>query len=82
MIRIMSKKCLQEPAHSVSEAIETMDIETWARDAEGGQLPPESARAFAQWLNSQWNDFTDDEEATVGDVLNGAVSSWCGGRSF
>lgn len=56
----------------------------WAlgTDAASGQLPTESAKPFANWLNGVWDDFADDEEATVEDVLKGAVTQWCGGRTF
>lgn len=59
-------------------------IQEWAT-GEGpteGQLPKASGRAFAEWLNNGWNDWTEEGETTVKDVLEGAVSDWCGGRSF
>lgn len=82
MINILSRKCLDEKAADVTGSIEPMDIEKWARDETGGQLPEESARAFGRWLYEAWGDFADDEEATVEGVLKGAVNDWCGGRSF
>lgn len=54
----------------------------WARDPEHGGLPLESARGFANWLSNCWADWTEDPEATVKDVLEGAVTEWCGGRTF
>jgi hypothetical protein len=57
-------------------------IYDWATSENGGQLPGESARAFASWLDENWNEWTDDEESTVGSVLDGAVTEWCGGRTF
>ena len=60
-----------------------MFVREWALDKEtGGQLPDASGRAFAVWLDNNWNEWTEDEEATVKSVLEGAVSDWCGGRSF
>ena len=47
-----------------------------------GNLPGVSAQPFANWLNNQWSDFTDDDELTVEDVLKGAIVDWCGGRTF
>jgi hypothetical protein len=47
-----------------------------------GQLPGKSAHAFADWLNNGWDNWTEDDEKTVEDVLRGAVYNWCGGRSF
>jgi len=52
----------------------------WAEDPDHGGLPPESARGFAHWINACWDDWTEDPETTVGGVLDGAVTAWCGGR--
>lgn len=82
MINILSKACQQERAADVVETIEPYDIIIWAKDDEGGQLPAPSAQAFGRWLADAWSKFADDEEATVGDVLQGAVSDWVGGRTF
>lgn len=57
-------------------------IFAWARDPEHGGLPERSARAFADWLSNVWADWTDDEGVTVKAVLEGAVTDWCGGRTF
>jgi len=57
-------------------------ILAWARDPEHGSLPERSARSFADWLSNVWADWTDDEGVTVEAVLQGAVSDWCGGRTF
>lgn len=46
-----------------------------------GQLPAASGRAFAEWLNNEWNDWC-EEPVKVKELLEGAVSNWCGGRSF
>lgn len=56
------------------------DILDWALETDGGCLPADSARAFAVWLDKVWEDWTDDESATVEGVLKGAVEDWCGGR--
>jgi hypothetical protein len=57
-------------------------ILTWALDPEYGGLPALSGRSFANWLSNCWADWTEEPGATVKDVLEGAVSDWCGGRSF
>lgn len=57
-------------------------IFSWAADPEHGGLPERSARGFADWLSGCWSDWTEEPETTVKDVLEGAVSAWCGGRSF
>jgi hypothetical protein len=59
-------------------------IREWAigQQPDQGQLPGRSASAFATWLDQSWEDWSDDEDATVKDILSGAVTEWCGGRSF
>lgn len=52
----------------------------WAQDPEHGDLPPESARGFANWLSNVWDDWTEEDGITVERLLNGAVTAWCGGR--
>jgi hypothetical protein len=47
-----------------------------------GQLPGASGRAFAAWLNAGWADWTEEEDVPVHKILEGAVTEWCGGRSF
>jgi hypothetical protein len=47
-----------------------------------GNLPGVSGRAFANWLNNQWDNWAEDPEVSVQKVLEGAVTEWCGGRSF
>lgn len=54
-------------------------IMDWAADPDHGGLPRASARAFANWLTDNWYDWADNE-GTVEDVLEGAVTDWCGGR--
>lgn len=59
-------------------------IREWATRSEepGGHLPLASARAFSRWLSDAWADWAEEEQATVPEILEGAVSEWCGGRSF
>lgn len=57
-------------------------IHEWAKSPEHGALPPASARAFSRWLSDAWADWAEEEQATVPEILEGAVSEWCGGRSF
>lgn len=54
----------------------------WALDPDLGGLPRYSARPFAEWISNVWADWTEDPEVTVAGVLDGAVSDWCGGRTF
>lgn len=56
-------------------------IVTWARDPEHGRLPDQSALPFADWLDQEWSGWT-EEPRRVRDVLEGAVTAWCGGRTF
>lgn len=74
-------KVLSNPSFSVY--LESL-IHEWAISMRPnhGQLPGTSGRAFAQWLDEGWNDWTEEAEATVQKILEGAVSEWCGGRSF
>jgi hypothetical protein len=68
---------------TVDEATVTLTpIRDWAEAEDGGTLPEPSARAFALWLNEEWNDWTEDGETTVKDAFEGAVAQWCGGRTF
>lgn len=59
-------------------------IREWAisMQPDHGQLPGASGRAFAEWLNDGWNGWTEEEDVPVQKILEGAVSEWCGGRSF
>lgn len=59
-------------------------IAEWARGTgpTEGQLPDVSGRDFASWLDHMWEDWTEEPEVPVQKILEGAVSEWCGGRSF
>lgn len=59
-------------------------IREWAilMGPDQGKLPPPSARAFAEWLNVEWEDWTEEEDVKVQEILEGAVTEWCGGRGF
>lgn len=59
-------------------------IHEWAisMQPDHGQLPGASGRAFAEWLNHEWDGWTEEEEVPVQKILEGAVAEWCGGRSF
>ncbi|WP_420110908.1 hypothetical protein [Pseudactinotalea sp.] len=71
----MSDVNLDDPATTAE--IEWPQMRSYASEVAG--LPDKSAVAFADWLNYEWNSW-DDEEATVRQVLNGAIEHWCGGR--
>jgi len=74
------KANLNQPARTYP--VTRTDILVWALDQDHGGLPSASAMAFAGWLNEVWEDWAEDEEATVEQVLQGAVEHWCGGRTF
>lgn len=82
MLNLKMPGVLKQAAESVTEEIESLDIIEWARDGDLGSLPDASARAFGHWLAGCWGDWTEDPETTVKNVLEGAVSDWCGGRTF
>jgi hypothetical protein len=44
------------------------------------ELPEESARPFSEWLHGIFTDFNEEGEATNGQVVDGALTAWCGGR--
>lgn len=80
MIRLTSLDTLRLSAAEVTDRVEAFDIEQWASAEDGGDLPRESARAFGRWLDSVWTEFAEDASVTVEQVLDGAVTDWCGGR--
>lgn len=82
MMDLKNKKALAQTAVDAADGIEPLDIILWAQWEDGGGLPDVSARAFGYWLNENWNEWTEDPEATVKSVLEGAVSDWCGGRTI
>ncbi|WP_169314111.1 hypothetical protein [Streptomyces piniterrae] len=45
---------------------------------EARELPEESARPFAQWLNETWFDFSEEPGATNGEIIAGALADWRG----
>jgi hypothetical protein len=57
-------------------------ILTWARDPEYGSLPEQAACPFANWLSNEWANWTEEPGRTVKEILEGAVSDFCGGRTF
>lgn len=80
---LMTLKQMDAPAGSISLTVTAYAIAQWAVAPDGGSLPRESADAFAVWLESAWDDFYEEgDEATVQQVLEGAVSDWCGGRTL
>jgi hypothetical protein len=76
---LTNKHNLARPVNEAADDIDAEDIRLWAVREDGGDLPPYSARYFADWLDRNLSDF---EEGTVQDVLSGAVTEWCGGRTF
>lgn len=45
-----------------------------------GLLSGTSAARFSVWLDENWNDFNEDGDCTVGEVIDGALSDWLNGR--
>lgn len=54
-------------------------IFAWAQESEYGGLPQHAARPFADWLSNCWSNWT-EEPVKVKDVLDGAITAFCGGR--
>lgn len=81
------RKFLDEEAQQYSDAHNDLasdpysKIFAWAQDPEHGGLPERSARGFADWLSNGWDDWC-EEPIKVKDLLEGAVTQWCGGRTF
>lgn len=42
------------------------------------ELPPYSAKPFSHWIHDTWNEFNEDGDSTVGDVLRGGLADWRG----
>ena len=89
MKRPTLKAFLAMPCGEVTDDIPTSRnleelIHEWAisMQPEHGQLPGVSGRAFAEWLDDQWNGWTEEEDVPVQKILDGAVTEWCGGRTF
>lgn len=47
---------------------------------EAEELPPYSAKPFAAWLTEVWNAFNEDGDMTNGQVVEGALADWRGGK--
>lgn len=45
-------------------------------------LPFESANPFSNWIYDTWYDFNEDGTLTNGQVIEGAITHWCGGRTL
>lgn len=82
MIRLISYSVGRQPASEIADEVEAYDIAQWAEAPGGGGLPVESAQPFGRWLETVWGDFADDDRASVKDVLDGALTQWCGGRTL
>lgn len=85
MAHVLNAKALARLKDIMAEPCTTNQITRdrildWALDPELGSLPSRSARMFSDWLDEVWDDWTEDPEQTVKDILEGAVTDWCGGR--
>lgn len=78
-IRTQTRDLLTTPAKEVDKEVYEVTYD-WATAAGHGDLPARSAAGFARWMDESWEDWIEDEEATVLSVLEGAVTDWCGGR--
>lgn len=47
-----------------------------------GALPRESAEPFATYMIENGLDYNNDGDATVGQVIEGGLSYWCGGHEM
>lgn len=75
-------KKLNDPADFEATEFTEIMIQAWASSDEGGGLPYASARAFAAWLDSGWNEYQDPErDQTNLDILKSGLSEWTGGRT-
>ncbi|WP_406384065.1 hypothetical protein OHU25_41245 [Streptomyces sp. NBC_00117] len=45
---------------------------------EAEELPAESARPFAEYLDESWFDFVEEPGITNGEVITGALAYWRG----
>jgi hypothetical protein len=86
--RVSLKEFLAMPCGDVLELPVSLQLEDLIREwaigsqPDQGQLPGRSAAAFAVWLDHVWDDWTEEPDRTALDILSGAVTEWCGGRSF
>lgn len=72
----MNKLDPAAPATDVAEGAEEAIFTYVFRDLNA--LPVHSARPFAAWLDETWNEFNEDEDQTVGEVIAGALAYWRG----
>jgi hypothetical protein len=72
----MDKLNPDAPATDVAEGAEADIFDHVFRDT--AALPEESARPFAAWLDECWNEWNEDEDKTVGEVIAGALAYWRG----
>lgn len=70
------------PDVSAADVAEGSDEAIFDFVTKSGQLPEESARPFAAWLDGEWNTFNEDEDKTAGEVIAGALAYWRGGRWY
>lgn len=78
-INKQTKDLLETPAADLDAEVYEVTYD-WATADGHGDLPARSARGFAMWMDEGWADWTEDPEVTVKDVLESAVTDWCGGR--
>lgn len=58
------------------------DIAEWAEAPGDGNLPDPSAKAFGDWLEDHWDNFTGGKDLTTGEGLRLALEHWIGGRAI
>lgn len=64
--------------------VDAQMIFEYVTDTNVNELPAYSARPFANWLEVNWYEFTEETRnglLTNRDVIHGAIVDWCGGRT-
>lgn len=67
------------PAGQVRPGVQPIDADMIrAHVIEAEELPAESARPFAEYLNEAWYDYVEEPGLTNGGVISGALAYWRG----
>lgn len=78
----LNPAALAESGDSELDAREGVQMTTFGMIHEyvtsNGELPEESARPFAAWLDEAWNEWNEDGRLTNGEVIAGALAYWRG----
>lgn len=77
-MRLYLERVKESPAPETS--FRALDIEQWAEYPGHGNLSPESARAFASWVEDVHRDGEYEPTLTTGELLRLCLERWIGGR--